>query len=77
LGAERLDEARADYEELLKTPRHARDALFGLGGIAWRRRDTNAAVGYYQQYVSNAAPDSPQLRLVAQRLKQLKNGQAP
>ena len=76
-AAGRLEEAGGDYEELLKTAHNPHNALFGLGAIAWRQRDTNAAIGFYQQYLSNAVPDSPQFAVVAQRLQQLKDNKAP
>jgi hypothetical protein len=46
--------------------------LFGLGEIAWRRQDTNAAIPFYQQCLFLGLPASPEGQLVADRLKQLK-----
>jgi tetratricopeptide (TPR) repeat protein len=77
LGADRLDAARADYLELLTRPDVAQNALFGLGTIAWRQHDTNTAILYYQQYVSESAPNSPQGAIATERLKQLKGARAP
>jgi tetratricopeptide (TPR) repeat protein len=74
LAAGQLDAARSDYEQLLQTSTHSQPAVFGLGGIAWRQHDTNAAIQYYQQYLSNGIPESPQHRLASERLKQLKSG---
>jgi tetratricopeptide (TPR) repeat protein len=76
LGADQLEAARSDYQELLKTPGTAPNASFGLGAIAWRQRDTNAAIQWYQQYLSNSLPDSPQHLVAAERLKQLKSTRA-
>ncbi len=73
LGAGRLDAARADYQELLKLPGSSQSALFGLGGIAWRERDTNAVMQYYQQFLSNSVALSPQAALASKRLKQLQD----
>ena len=70
--ADELEAAREDYELLLKMPGFVQSAKFGLGNIAWRRKDTNAAVAWYQQYLSNASPQSAQYTLAAQRLKQLR-----
>jgi tetratricopeptide (TPR) repeat protein len=72
LESGRLDAARGDYLEVLKSPDHSELALFGLGGIAWRRHDTNSAIDYYEQYLTNAAPRSAKYRLVLERLRQLK-----
>jgi tetratricopeptide (TPR) repeat protein len=72
LGAGHLDAARGDYEKLLKSRAHSQHALFGLGGIAWRQQDTNAAVRLYEEFLSNVSEDSPQYRLAIQRLTQLK-----
>jgi hypothetical protein len=52
---------------------HAQNALFGLGAIAWRQHDTNAAIEFYQRYLSNGVQSSAQYMVAAERLKQLKN----
>jgi hypothetical protein len=49
-------------------------ALFGLGAIAWRKHETNAAVNYYEQYLSNAIPGSTQFKIASQRLQELTHG---
>ena len=73
LGADQLDAAGADYHELLASAANPRNALFGLGTIAWRRQDTNLAIQYYQQYLSNGVSQARQDVLAAERLKQLRN----
>jgi tetratricopeptide (TPR) repeat protein len=70
--AGQLDAAREDYQELLKTEGYSQNALFGLGTIAWRRQDTNAAVQFYQQYLTNTIAQSAQYAVAAERLRQLK-----
>ncbi len=65
-----LDDARRDYQQLLKDPAHAQSARFGLGGIAWRQSETNAMIQYYQAFLTNSATASPQAALAEQRLKQ-------
>ena len=72
LRAGRLEAAREDYQELLKTTASSQDALFGLGAIAWRKQDTNAAIELYEQYLSNGVPGLAQYRAAAARLRQLK-----
>jgi tetratricopeptide (TPR) repeat protein len=72
MGAGQLEAAHADYQELLKTQSGHANALYGLGAIAWRKRDTNAAIDFYQQYLSRSNKESPQFRLASARLRQLK-----
>lgn len=69
LRAGQLEAARQDYEKLLAQPATAPSALFGLGGISWRTRDTNAMIQYYQAFLTNTALRSPQAALANQRLK--------
>src|SRR5205814_1536744 len=76
LGAGQLEAARADYQELLKTTGQSRNALFGLGGVAWRKHDTNAAIEFYQQYLATGGSGSLQYLVASKRLKQLQ-GQPP
>jgi Flp pilus assembly protein TadD len=71
LRAGHLDAARNDYLELLKNPSSSEVALFGLGGVAWRERDTNAIVEYYQRYLTNATPGSSRYSVALERLNQL------
>jgi Tfp pilus assembly protein PilF len=71
LGAGQLDAAGEDYNELFKMDGWSQQALFGLAGIAWRKKDTNAATGFYQRYLSNAPPGSAQAALALERLKTL------
>jgi uncharacterized membrane-anchored protein len=66
------DAARADYELLLKNPSAAQPALFGLGNMAWSAQDTNAAIRYYEQFMSNNAALTPQAGVVSERLKQMR-----
>jgi tetratricopeptide (TPR) repeat protein len=71
LGADQLDAARADYQPLLNSKTCAANALFGLGTIAWRKHETNSAVVFYQQYLTNAIDGSPQFSVASKRLKEL------
>jgi tetratricopeptide (TPR) repeat protein len=72
LGADQLEAARDDYQQLLNSKTCSANALFGLGTIAWRKHETNFAIGFYQQYLTNAIPGSPQENIANQRLKELK-----
>jgi tetratricopeptide (TPR) repeat protein len=73
LRAGRLDAAEADYQPLLKAAPNSYKVLFGLGEIAWRKRDTNAAIRFYQDCLARGNPASAEHTLVAERLKQLKD----
>jgi tetratricopeptide (TPR) repeat protein len=71
LGADQLDAAREDYQRLLDSAPDSANALFGLATVAWRKHDTNTAIAFYQQYLSNAIPESPQYTNTCERLRQL------
>jgi tetratricopeptide (TPR) repeat protein len=71
LGADQLDAAREDYQALLTSSTNSANALYGLGAVAWRKHDTNAAIGFYQRYLSNAAPGSAQMKVATERLRAL------
>jgi tetratricopeptide (TPR) repeat protein len=72
LRAGQLDAAQADYEQLFQTSPHSYKVVFGLGEIAWRRQNTNAAIQFYQKCLALGLPASPEGKLVAERLRQLK-----
>ncbi|HOX56315.1 MAG TPA: tetratricopeptide repeat protein [Candidatus Paceibacterota bacterium] len=74
LRADQLEPARRDYEVLQKAFPTAFQIYFGLGEIAWRMRDTNAAVRYYQLYLVNAPTNIAEAKLVSARLEELKPG---
>jgi tetratricopeptide (TPR) repeat protein len=74
--ADKFDAAKADYQELLRTTTQSGNALFGLGTIAWRQQDTNSAISYYQEYLSNGIPSQGQYALALERLKELRGGRA-
>jgi hypothetical protein len=61
---------------LLQTSPRSHKVVFGLGEIAWRRQDTNAAIGFYQQCLSLSQPATADHKIVAERLRQLKGIEA-
>jgi tetratricopeptide (TPR) repeat protein len=69
--AGRLDAAEADYQQLLQAFPNAFRAYNGLGEIALQKKDTNAAIRYYEQFLSQARADTEEARMVAARLKSL------
>jgi tetratricopeptide (TPR) repeat protein len=72
LRAGRLEAAEADYHALLKAAPNSYKVLFGLGEIAWRKQDTNAAIRFYQDCLACGSGVSAERKLVADRLSQLK-----
>jgi tetratricopeptide (TPR) repeat protein len=73
LGSDRLDDARADYENLSQTFTNSFRIEYGLGEIAWRQRQTNAAIKYYNLYLANAYTNTAEATNVIRRLRQLKS----
>lgn len=82
LDVGKLDEAKGDYEQLekisadLKPPEQwniRRIAYYGLGEIAFGKKDTNAAIQNYEHYLQNAETNSPEAQFVAKRLNSLKS----
>jgi tetratricopeptide (TPR) repeat protein len=71
LHAGHLEDARADYQELLKRFPNAFQVLYGLAEIASRKQDTNTAIEFYQRYLANGLPESDEYKLVSYRLKSL------
>ena len=71
LGAERFEEARLDYEWLLRKKPGLPTALFGLATIAWRQHQTNQALAFYQRFLSNAIPGSARYAIATNRLKSM------
>lgn len=43
----RLDDAESLFRDLMKSPAAFAEAAFGLGSIAFRRKDADAAIGWY------------------------------
>lgn len=76
LQSDMLDAAQKDYELLQREFPESFQVYFGLGEIAYRRKDTNAAIRYYESYLSNSAPTTAEAQTVINRLKELK-GESP
>jgi len=72
LGLGQLEPARLDYQELLTSSTDPRNALFGLGTVAWRQSQTNQAIRYYEHFLSNRVTVTRQEQLAAERLKELR-----
>ena len=72
LRSEQLDAAQADSEALQKAYPKAFQVYYHLGEMAYRRKDTNAALRNYELYLTNAPPNTQQSQFVAGRIKELK-----
>lgn len=68
----RLDEAEADYQEALQGfATTACDPYLGLAEVARMKRETNAAIQYYRQYLYLAATNTDDAKGAAAHLKEL------
>jgi tetratricopeptide (TPR) repeat protein len=74
LRSDQLDAAREDYETLQKAFPTAFQLHFGLGEVAYRQHDTNAAVLNYQNYLANAPTNTAEAAFVRKRIKDLTPG---
>jgi len=74
LQRDKLDAARRDYEALQRAFPTAFQIYYGLAEVAWRKKDTNAAIRNYQLYLANAQTNTAEAKLVSARLKELKPG---
>jgi tetratricopeptide (TPR) repeat protein len=74
LRSDKISEAQQDYEALQKIDPNGFRIYYGLGEIAFRKKDTNAAVRYYELYLTNSVPNSDEAKFVSERLKQLESG---
>jgi Flp pilus assembly protein TadD len=72
LQFDKLAEAQQDYEALQHVYPNSFRVYYGLGEIAWRRKDTNAAIRYYELYLTNSAPESEEGKMISERLLSLK-----
>jgi tetratricopeptide (TPR) repeat protein len=67
-----LDAAQTDYLKLLQAWPNDCRVYAGLGEIAYQRKDTKAAIGYYESYLAHADPQAEEAKFVAARLKALR-----
>jgi tetratricopeptide (TPR) repeat protein len=71
LQSDRLDAARTDYQQLQSTYTNSFQIAYGLGEIAARQHDTNAAIRNFKIYMANAPTNSSEYKSVHERLTQL------
>lgn len=72
LQSGQLDGAREDYTRLSKIFPDAHQVHYGLGEVAWRQKNTNDAIQSYELYLNHAPTNTPEARVVRERLQQLK-----
>ena len=73
LQAKRLDDAQRDYRELLQRFTTTDFAVyFGLGEIAYQRKEWKATRNYYQKYLQYAPAGSQESKQVRARLEEVK-----
>jgi tetratricopeptide (TPR) repeat protein len=68
----RWDMAQADYETLAARLPALYPAYFGLGEIAFQRKDAPAAIRNYEAYLKFAPTNTDEARKVTERLRELK-----
>jgi tetratricopeptide (TPR) repeat protein len=76
LMADQLDASQRDYEALEKLAPTAFQVYYGLQDIALRKNDTNSAMRYCEIYLTHAPPNTPEAKLIADRLQMLRSGSA-
>jgi tetratricopeptide (TPR) repeat protein len=68
------DDSKRDYETLQKSQPSDTRIFYGLGEIAYRTHDTNAALRNYNLYLANAQKGTVEAKHVADCVKELKGG---
>ena len=72
LSAEKFDDAQHDFENLQKTFPKYYQVNFGLGEVAYHKKDTNNAIRYYEACLADGGTNTTEAQSVLQRLKELK-----
>ncbi len=72
----KLDDARADYQQLQQTLTNSFPVAYGLGEIAWRKHETNEAIRNYKIYLANVSTNTAEATNVILRLRELE-GHSP
>jgi tetratricopeptide (TPR) repeat protein len=72
VSSDQLPEAERDYLALQKVFPNSVEVNSGIGDVAWRKKDTNTAIMYYERCLSNAPAGGPQSNAITERLKSLR-----
>jgi len=68
-SSDRLNEAKADYETLVRLYPAEYQPYYGLTEIALRRGDTNAAIRYAENFLNTAATNTAEYAAMTERLR--------
>jgi Flp pilus assembly protein TadD len=74
LRADRLDEAKRDYEALQKVAPRMYQIFYGLAEIARKKNDKATAIRNYQSYLASQPESAEEIKTVQDQLKELKAG---
>lgn len=72
LQSGQLDAAKADYTTLATAHTNSFQIAYGLGTIAWRQHDTNAAIRHYEQFLATAPTNAVEIKTVREHLTELR-----
>jgi tetratricopeptide (TPR) repeat protein len=72
LRGNKLEDAERDYKALLERFKNDFRVYYGLGEIAYQRKDWRAAAENYEQYLRYAPPNSAEANVIRQRLEEVK-----
>ncbi len=70
--SENYDQARLDYSALQATYTNSFAVAYGLGEIAWHKKENSEALRNYEIYLANAPTNSPEFIAVRDRVAQLR-----
>ena len=76
VNCQHYNQARQDYDRLRRVFPTSMEVNSGLAEIAWREKDTNTAIYYYQLCLTNSNPGPEQSKFLLERLQSLK-GEKP
>jgi tetratricopeptide (TPR) repeat protein len=74
LSTDKFDAAQSDFEILHKTFPKQFQITYGLGEVAYHKKDTNNAIRYYQACLADGGTNTTEAQTVMARLKELKGG---
>jgi tetratricopeptide (TPR) repeat protein len=75
LESGRLDEAEKDYQALISVlPKPPYSVYYGLGEIAYQKKNKKDALKNYDKYLELIPSGSPEARIVKEKIKTLKSG---
>jgi tetratricopeptide (TPR) repeat protein len=76
LQSDNLSAAQRDYEMLLPLTPRSFPVYYGLGEIAYRKKDYGKAIEHYELYLKFAPADSSETKMIRERLADLKRSRS-